>query len=140
MVGQVRPGGDPVLSLRAASKRYDAALALSPVSLTLHPGTISLVTGHNGSGKSTLLRVAAGLLRPSSGAREAPGRSLYLLSGHGARMVESSRAAVATAARLVGVLARAKPRRLRPPRSTRSGSRRSPTARWARCPPGSGPA
>lgn len=103
MVGEVRPGSVPVLSLRAASKRYDVALALSPVMLTLHPGTVSLVTGHNGSGKSTLLRVAAGLLRPTSGTREVSGRALYLLAGHGARAVESSRSAVTTAARLSGL-------------------------------------
>ncbi len=102
MTGLVRPENEPVLRLRATSKRYDVALALSPVSLTLHPGTISLVTGRNGSGKSTLLRVAAGLLRPSSGSREASGRALYLLSGQGARAVESARSAVATAARLSG--------------------------------------
>ncbi|ANH39260.1 Cell division ATP-binding protein FtsE [Nocardioides dokdonensis FR1436] len=91
-----------MLRLRATSRRYDDALALSPVSLTLHPGTVSLVTGHNGSGKSTLLRLAAGLLRPSSGTREASGRALYLLSGQGARAVESPRSAVETAARLSG--------------------------------------
>ena len=106
MVGPVRPGGEPVLSLRATSKRYDVALALSPVSLTLHPGTISLVTGHNGSGKSTLLRVAAGLLRPSSGSREASGRALYLLSGQGARAVESARSSGGDRGPPVGVLAR----------------------------------
>ncbi|HEX6247851.1 MAG TPA: ATP-binding cassette domain-containing protein [Nocardioidaceae bacterium] len=73
------------------------------MSLSLHPGTSTLVTGHNGSGKSTLLRLVAGLLRPTSGDREAHGRALYLLSGQGARSVESAMSAVSTAARLAGV-------------------------------------
>lgn len=100
------PGGPartPVLRLGAASRRYDGGLALAPVSLTQYAGTATLVTGHNGSGKSTLLRLAAGLLRPTSGTREVAGRSLYLLSGQGARAVETAAAAVTTAAVLAGV-------------------------------------
>lgn len=97
------PAREPVLRLRAVSRRYDGALALSPVSLSLHQGTATLVIGHNGSGKSTLLRLVAGLLRPSSGTREVDGRALYLLSGQGARAVETARAAVVTAARLAGL-------------------------------------
>ncbi len=100
-----RPVRAPVLRLRAANRRYDGVLALSPVSLSLHRGTATLVTGHNGSGKSTLLRVVAGLLRPSAGTREIDGRALYLLSGQGARAVETARAAVATSARLAGLSA-----------------------------------
>ena len=103
-VGLADPA-EPVLRLRAASRRYDGALALSPVSLSLHPGTATLVLGHNGSGKSTLLRLAAGLLRPTSGTREVHGRALYLLSGQGARAVETARTAVVTAARLAGLSA-----------------------------------
>lgn len=105
---QAGPGGParaPVLRLQAASRRHGGVLALAPVSLSLHPGTATLVTGHNGSGKSTLLKVAAGLLRPTTGSREATGRALYLLSGHGARAVETAHTAVSTAARLAGVAA-----------------------------------
>lgn len=40
---------------------------LDGVSLTLEPGTVTVVTGESGSGKSTLLSVAAGLLKPTSG-------------------------------------------------------------------------
>lgn len=107
MAGPSGPAREPVLRLRAASRRYDGALALSPVSLSLAPPTATLVTGHNGSGKSTLLRLVAGLLRPSTGTREVEGRALYLLSGQGARAVETARAAVATAARLAGLPAEA---------------------------------
>ncbi len=103
VVGAAGPTPEPVVRLRGVSRRYDGALALAPVSLSLHPGTATLVTGHNGSGKSTLLRLVAGLLRPSTGSREADGRALYLLAGDGARAVEPARAAVVTAARLAGL-------------------------------------
>lgn len=97
------PGHGPVLRLDSASRRHEDVLALAPVTLTLHPGTATLVTGDNGSGKSTLLRLAAGLTRPTTGSRSCPGRALYLLSGEGARAAETPLAAVATAASLSGL-------------------------------------
>lgn len=102
MAGPDGPAREPVVRLRAASRRYDGAQALAAVSLALHPGTVTLVTGHNGSGKSTLLRLVAGLLRPTTGTREVAGRSLYLLSGQGARAVQTALSAVADAARMAG--------------------------------------
>ena len=96
------PEFEPVLELRAAGRRYDQAWAVLPVSLSLGAGTATLVTGRNGSGKSTLLRLAAGLLRPTTGERQARGRSLYLLSGHGARAAATSVANVVQAVRLSG--------------------------------------
>jgi len=41
--------------------------ALENVSLTITPGSMTLIAGHTGSGKSTLLRIAAGLLEPTKG-------------------------------------------------------------------------
>lgn len=40
---------------------------LQDVDLELAPGDVVEVTGHNGAGKSSLLRIAAGVLRPTSG-------------------------------------------------------------------------
>ncbi len=91
-----------VLELVAAGRRYDRTWAVLPVSLSLGAGTATLVTGRNGSGKSTLLRMAAGLVRPTTGERHAGGRSLYLLSGHGARAAATPVMNVAMAIRLTG--------------------------------------
>ncbi|EHR58999.1 ATP-binding cassette domain-containing protein [Saccharomonospora cyanea] len=54
--------------LVAVSKRYlRGSAVLDRVDLDLPPGEVVGVLGANGSGKSTLLRIAAGMVRPSSG-------------------------------------------------------------------------
>lgn len=73
------------LRLDAVSRRYGSRVALAPVSLCVGPGAVCLVTGANGAGKTTLLRIAAGVVRPSTGSRSASGTSLYLAAGDGAR-------------------------------------------------------
>jgi ABC-type multidrug transport system ATPase subunit len=97
--------GGTVLRLESAERRYGDTVALAATGLALGSGTVTVVTGPNGSGKSTLLRLAAGLLRPTAGRRWACGRSLYLLGGQGARVVEPVQVAVATAAALSGATA-----------------------------------
>lgn len=55
----------------------DGALrALDEVSLELHAGTLTALTGPSGSGKSSLLAVAAGLICPTSGSVQVAGREL----------------------------------------------------------------
>ena len=48
-------------------KRFDGALAVDDVSLTIHKGEIFALLGSSGCGKSTLLRMLAGFEVPTSG-------------------------------------------------------------------------
>ncbi|MCQ2444511.1 MAG: ABC transporter ATP-binding protein [Mailhella sp.] len=57
----------PLIVLEGVSKSYGALPILKGVTLSLRPGTISILAGGNGSGKSTLMRIMAGLVRPDSG-------------------------------------------------------------------------
>ena len=83
------------LSLRGVSRTFGSTVAVAPLTLTLHAGTVCTVSGPNGSGKTTLLRLAAGLLAPSAGERHCRGRSLYLAGGGGVRAQQAPRDAVA---------------------------------------------
>ena len=54
------------IEFRDVSKWYGQVSALTDVTLRCGPGVTGLV-GRNGAGKSTLIKLAAGLLRPSTG-------------------------------------------------------------------------
>ncbi len=55
-----------VLQLERCTRRFGARVALLDVTLRLQPGLVGLL-GPNGAGKTTFLRLAAGLIRPTSG-------------------------------------------------------------------------
>ncbi|MFJ3708898.1 ABC transporter ATP-binding protein [Streptomyces sp. NPDC090053] len=52
---------------RTFGRGRTALNALGPVDLDIAPGEFTCIVGPSGCGKSTLLRIAAGLLRPSTG-------------------------------------------------------------------------
>jgi ABC-2 type transport system ATP-binding protein len=55
-----------LLTMDRVTRRYGARVALLDVSLSLGAGIVGLI-GPNGAGKTTWLRLAAGLIRPSTG-------------------------------------------------------------------------
>jgi heme exporter protein A len=64
----VTPAASPAgIRFENIEKRYGGLYALRRVSLEIAAGECVVLAGSNGSGKTTLLRVAARLVRPSSG-------------------------------------------------------------------------
>ncbi|KFU76605.1 monosaccharide ABC transporter ATP-binding protein, CUT2 family [Amycolatopsis lurida] len=57
----------PVVSALGVGKRYGPTVALSDVSLTVHPGESHALVGRNGAGKSTLVSILTGLSKTDTG-------------------------------------------------------------------------
>jgi zinc transport system ATP-binding protein len=70
--------GTPILTLDAVDVRLGGQAVLRDVDLAIAPGEVVGVTGPNGAGKTTLLRVAANVLRPTSGRRLGRPRMAYV--------------------------------------------------------------
>ena len=56
-----------MLESRGITKKFGRKTAVNHVSLKLEPGRIYAMLGPNGSGKTTWMKMAAGLIKPTSG-------------------------------------------------------------------------
>lgn len=65
-----------MFAARRVTKLFGRAPVLKELDLELEPGRCHVIFGRNGAGKSTLLRVAATLLKPTSGELFYDGRAL----------------------------------------------------------------
>ena len=56
-----------MLESRELTKKFGAKTAVDQVSVSMEPGHIYAMLGPNGSGKTTWMKMAAGLIKPTSG-------------------------------------------------------------------------
>ena len=69
-----------MLESKEVTKAFGSKVAIDHVSLSLEPGHIYAMMGPNGSGKTTWMKLAAGLLKPTSGAVYFNGRPVSIQS------------------------------------------------------------
>ncbi|MGY2129802.1 ATP-binding cassette domain-containing protein [Blastococcus sp. SYSU DS0617] len=75
-----------MINVEHLTKRYGAQLAVSDVSFSCAPGTVTGFLGPNGAGKSTTLRAVCGLTLPTSGTATVGGRPYGELPNAGRRV------------------------------------------------------
>jgi ABC-2 type transport system ATP-binding protein len=106
-----------MISITSLTKRYGPLAAVSDVTFTCEPGTITGFLGPNGAGKSTTLRMITGLARPDSGRATIAGRPFAelpnppllvgtLLDASAMHAGRTGRATLRIAATMAGVPAR----------------------------------
>ncbi|MEU8843822.1 amino acid ABC transporter ATP-binding protein [Streptomyces roseus] len=87
------PAAPAAIEVHAVHKWFAGRRVLDGVSLTVRPGTVTVVLGRSGSGKSTLLRVVNHLEKPEAG-YVSVGGELIGVERQGARLKELSERAI----------------------------------------------
>lgn len=64
------------------TKRFEGAVAVNDVSLTVKSHSVTVIVGSSGSGKTTLLRMINRLIEPTSGSVRINGRDNKSIAGH----------------------------------------------------------
>lgn len=72
---------EPIVSMRAISKKFGGVTALENVDLDAYAGEVLAIVGDNGAGKSTLIKILTGVYQPTSGTMEMDGRT-FSMSSH----------------------------------------------------------
>lgn len=104
-----------MIEIDAVTKRYDGRTVVDNVSMTIAPGTVTVIVGTSGSGKTTLLRMINRLVEVSDGRilidgednRGLAGYELrrrigYVIQGHGLFPHRTVAQNIATVPRLLG--------------------------------------
>jgi ABC-type sugar transport system ATPase subunit len=58
---------EPLIQMRAITKRFGGVTALSDVNLEAYAGEVLAIVGDNGAGKSTLIKILTGVYQPTAG-------------------------------------------------------------------------
>jgi branched-chain amino acid transport system ATP-binding protein len=73
---------EPILALKALTKRFGGLRAVDGASFAVAPGSITALIGPNGAGKTTVFDLISGYERPDSGAVRFEGRRIDGLPSH----------------------------------------------------------
>ncbi|MCD2183465.1 sugar ABC transporter ATP-binding protein [Rhizobium sp. GN54] len=74
----------PAIALQGISKSFPGVHALSDVSLSLYPGSVTALVGENGAGKSTLVKILTGIYQPDGGTIRVDGEEMHFPSASAA--------------------------------------------------------
>lgn len=75
---------NPAIALEGISKSFPGVRALSEVSLSLYPGTVTALVGENGAGKSTLVKILTGIYQPDGGTIRVDGQETHFSTAQAA--------------------------------------------------------
>lgn len=71
---------NPLVKMRAITKRFGGVTALSNVDLDAYAGEVLAIVGDNGAGKSTLIKVLTGVYQPTDGEISLDGSAIEFTS------------------------------------------------------------